>query len=67
MRHDCGEKRGGRYFVKSSPSGCGSRAVCAVLWGAKRTVGEKAPLRAQQPIARVSQRAPGDRAVMFNL
>lgn len=34
MRHDCGEKRGGRYFVKSSPSGCGSRAVCAVLWGA---------------------------------
>ena len=24
-----------------------------------RTVGEKAPLRAQQPIARVSQRAPG--------
>jgi hypothetical protein len=34
VRHDCGEKRGGRYFVKSSPSGCGSRAVCAVLWGA---------------------------------
>ena len=44
--------------MKSSPSGCGSRARCALCCGA-HTVGEKAPLRAQQPIARVSQRAPG--------
>jgi len=58
VRHDCGEKRGGRTLTLCPPLRIPRGVRCAV----GRTDGEKAPLRAQPPIARRSRRGRQCRA-----